>query len=176
MNHSVLKNIVSIVIDDCRNCLCLPPFGDLPCLESLELCWGSADVEYVEEVDIDVHSTRIRFPSLRKLVICAFRNLKGLVKKEGGEQFPVLEEMEIRWCPVFVIPTLSSVKKLVAYGTSQMQQVSGPYLIFGLLLPSVFAKTKKLLRSQKRCSKALQISNTWKLLCVMHSRVSLRKG
>uniref|UniRef100_A0A0V0HFR4 Putative ovule protein n=1 Tax=Solanum chacoense TaxID=4108 RepID=A0A0V0HFR4_SOLCH len=116
MNHSVLKNIVSIVIDDCRNCLCLPPFGDLPCLESLELCWGSADVEYVEEVDIDVHSTRIRFPSLRKLVICAFRNLKGLVKKEGGEQFPVLEEMEIHWCPVFVIPTLSSVKDLVVRG------------------------------------------------------------
>ncbi|WMV43261.1 hypothetical protein MTR67_036646 [Solanum verrucosum] len=105
MNHSVLKNIVSIVIDDCRNCLCLPPFGDLPCLESLELCWGSADVEYVEEVDIDVHSTRIRFPSLRKLVICAFRNLKGLVKKEGGEQFPVLEEMEILCCPIL---TLSS--------------------------------------------------------------------
>ncbi|KAG5592462.1 hypothetical protein H5410_042976 [Solanum commersonii] len=105
MNHSVLKNIVSIIISDCRNCSCLPPFGELPCLESLELSWGSADVEYVEEVDIDVHSTRIRFPSLRKLVIWDFRNLKGLVKKEGGEQFPVLEEMEILCCPIL---TLSS--------------------------------------------------------------------
>ncbi|KAG5568809.1 hypothetical protein H5410_064175 [Solanum commersonii] len=108
MNHSVLKNIVSITISDCRNCSCLPPFGELPCLESLELSWGSADVEYVEEVDIDVDSgfpTRIRFPSLRKLVIWDFCNLKGLLKKEGGEQFPVLEEMEILCCPIL---TLSS--------------------------------------------------------------------
>ncbi|KAG5592461.1 hypothetical protein H5410_042975 [Solanum commersonii] len=41
MNHSVLKNVVSILINDCKNCLCLPPFGDLPCLESLKLYWGS---------------------------------------------------------------------------------------------------------------------------------------
>uniref|UniRef100_M0ZR58 NBS-LRR resistance protein n=1 Tax=Solanum tuberosum TaxID=4113 RepID=M0ZR58_SOLTU len=106
MNHSVLKNIVSIVIYDCRNCSCLPPFGDLPCLESLELQLGPA--EYVEEVDIDIHSgfpTRIRFPSLRKLCIKYFRNLKGLLKRGGEEQFPVLKEMEICYCP---IPTLSS--------------------------------------------------------------------
>nr|WKW55433.1 Rpi-blb1 [Solanum bulbocastanum] len=108
MNHSVLKNIVSILISNFRNCSCLPPFGDLPCLESLELHWGSADVEYVEEVDIDVHSgfpTRIRFPSLRKLDIWDFGSLKGLLKKEGEEQFPVLEEMIIHECPFL---TLSS--------------------------------------------------------------------
>nr|AAP45190.2 Disease resistant protein rga-tr, putative [Solanum bulbocastanum] len=60
--------------------------------------------------------TRIRFPSLRKLDIWDFGSLKGLLKKEGEEQFPVLEEMEIKWCPMFVIPTLSSVKKLVVRG------------------------------------------------------------
>ncbi|XP_049386249.1 putative disease resistance protein RGA1 [Solanum stenotomum] len=119
INHSVLKNVVYIVIEGCENCSCLPPFGELPCLKSLMLDKGSADVEYVEEEDIDVHSgspTRIRFPSLRKLIIGKFHNLKGLLKKEGEEQFPVLEEMEIFWCPMFVIPTLSSVKKLVTFG------------------------------------------------------------
>uniref|UniRef100_A0A0V0HE98 Putative ovule protein n=1 Tax=Solanum chacoense TaxID=4108 RepID=A0A0V0HE98_SOLCH len=131
MNHSVLKNIVSIVIDDCRNCLCLPPFGDLPCLESLELCWGSADVEYVEEVDIDVHSTRIRFPSLRKLVICAFRNLKGLVKKEGGEQFPVLEEMEIRYCPILTLS--SNLRALTSLNISDNEDTSLPEEMFNCL-------------------------------------------
>ncbi|KAH0645649.1 hypothetical protein KY285_033692 [Solanum tuberosum] len=100
MNHSVLKNIVSIIISDCRNCSCLPPFGELPCLESLQLRKGSAEVEYVEE---NVHPGR--FPSLRKLVIRDFGNLKGLLKKEEGEQFPVLEEMEIEECPIL---TLSS--------------------------------------------------------------------
>ncbi|KAH0645643.1 hypothetical protein KY285_033687 [Solanum tuberosum] len=120
INHSVLRNVVSISIRGCENCSCLPPFGELPCLESLKLFRGSVDVEYVEDVDIDVHSrlpTRIRFPSLRKLVIWDFGNLKGLLKKEGEEQFPVLEEMIIHGCPMFVIPTLSSVKKLKVYET-----------------------------------------------------------
>ncbi|XP_049388464.1 putative disease resistance protein RGA1 [Solanum stenotomum] len=112
MNHSVLKNVVFIEIIGCKNCSCLPPFGELPCLETLMLSKGSA--EYV-----DVHSgfpTRRRFPSLRKLFIGEFDNLKGLLKKEGEEQFPVLEEMKIHLCPMFVIPTLSSVKKLVVLG------------------------------------------------------------
>nr|Q7XA42.2 RecName: Full=Putative disease resistance protein RGA1; AltName: Full=RGA3-blb [Solanum bulbocastanum]AAP45163.2 Disease resistance protein RGA1, putative [Solanum bulbocastanum] len=107
MNQSVLKNVVSIRIRGCENCSCLPPFGELPCLESLELHTGSADVEYVED---NVHPGR--FPSLRKLVIWDFSNLKGLLKMEGEKQFPVLEEMTFYWCPMFVIPTLSSVKTL----------------------------------------------------------------
>ncbi|KAL3330804.1 hypothetical protein AABB24_034564 [Solanum stoloniferum] len=112
MNQSVLRNIVSITIRGCENCSCLPPFGELPNLESLELHTGSAEVEYVEEDD---HPGR--FPSLRKLVIWDFSNLKGLLKKEGEKQFPVLEEMTIHWCPMFVIPTLSSVKTLKFYVT-----------------------------------------------------------
>ncbi|KAG5592450.1 hypothetical protein H5410_042964 [Solanum commersonii] len=121
MNHSVLKNIVSIVITECRNCSCLPPFGDLPCLESLELYWGCA--EYVEEVDIDVDSgfpTRIRFPSLRKLCITYFGNLKRLLKKEGGEQFPVLEEMEIRYCPILTFS--SNLRALTSLNISDNEE------------------------------------------------------
>ncbi|KAK4728186.1 hypothetical protein R3W88_021174 [Solanum pinnatisectum] len=112
MNHSVLKNVVSIVIIGCKYCSCLPPFGDLPCLKSLKLCSGSVEMEYVDSG----FPTRRRFPSLRKLIIGKFDNLKGFLKKEGEEQFPVLEEISIYWCPLFVIPTLSSVKKLVVHG------------------------------------------------------------
>ncbi|XP_049377853.1 putative disease resistance protein RGA1 [Solanum stenotomum] len=64
MNQSVLKKVVSITIRGCENCSSLLPFGELPCLESLELYTGSAEVEYVEE---DAHPGRL--PSLRKLVI-----------------------------------------------------------------------------------------------------------
>ncbi|XP_006352944.1 putative disease resistance protein RGA1 [Solanum tuberosum] len=113
MNHSVLKNVVSIEISSCANCSCLPPFGELPCLESLRLCWGSVDVEYV---DVDVDSGR--FPSLRTLVIVNFSNLKGLLKKEGEEQFFVLEEMIILYCPMFVIPTLPSLKVCMSDASS----------------------------------------------------------
>ncbi|XP_060207754.1 putative disease resistance protein RGA3 [Lycium barbarum] len=117
MNHSGLERVISIQISDCKNCSRLPHFGELPCLENLNLHFGSAEVEYVEEDD--VHSglpPRTRFPSLRKLGIWAFPNLKGLLKKEGEEQFPMLEEMTIWYCPMFVFPALSSVKKLKIWG------------------------------------------------------------
>ncbi|MCE3050524.1 Rho-type GTPase activating protein Rga4, partial [Datura stramonium] len=119
INHSVLEKVVSIRIKICKNCLCLPPFGELPCLESLELQYGSVEVEYVEEDD--VHSrfpTSRRFPSLKRLRIWFFHNLKGLVKEEGEEKFPMLEEMAILYCPMFVFPTLSSVKKLEVHGST----------------------------------------------------------
>ncbi|XP_060204999.1 putative disease resistance protein RGA4 [Lycium barbarum] len=119
INHSVLEKVVSIRIKRCNNCLRLPPLGELPCLESLELQYGSAEVEYVEEDD--VHSrfpTRRRFPSLKKLRIWFFRNLKGLMKEEGEEKFPILEEMAILHCSMFVFPNISSVRKLEVHGNT----------------------------------------------------------
>ncbi|KAH0642836.1 hypothetical protein KY289_033810 [Solanum tuberosum] len=121
MNHSVLKNVVSILINGCENCSCLPPFGELPCRESLELQDGSVEVEYVEDSRF---LTRRRSPSLRKLHIGGFCNLKGLQRMEGEEQFPVLEEMKISDCPMFVFPTLSSVKKLEIWGEADARGLS----------------------------------------------------
>ncbi|KAH0698613.1 hypothetical protein KY284_012828 [Solanum tuberosum] len=125
INRSVLEKVFSIRITSCKNCLCLPPFGELPCLESLELQYGYAEVEYVEEED--AHSrfpTRRRFPSLKRLCIWFFHNLKGLVKEEGEEKFPMLEEMEILYCPMFVFPTLSSFKKLEVHGSTNATGLS----------------------------------------------------
>ncbi|XP_006355884.1 putative disease resistance protein RGA4 [Solanum tuberosum] len=118
MNGSVLKNVVSIDIDSCKNCLCLPPFGELPCLESLCLFGGSVD--YIED---NVHGCG-RFPSLRRLVIKGFPNLKGLLQKEGKDQFPILEEMEIHDCPMLVFPTLACVKKLEVWGNTDATSLS----------------------------------------------------
>ncbi|KAF3650255.1 putative disease resistance protein RGA3 [Capsicum annuum] len=116
ISHSVLERVASITISHCKNCSCLPPFGELPCLESLELHYGSAEVEYVDEYDVDSgFPTRRRFPSLRKLVIRDFPNMKGLlIKKVGEEQCPVLEEGY--YVLPYVFPTLSSVKKLRIWG------------------------------------------------------------
>ncbi|KAM3397284.1 putative disease resistance protein RGA3 [Capsicum galapagoense] len=125
INHSVLEKVISISICNCKNCSCLPPFGELPCLESLELTFGCDEVEYFEEDDVHSGSpTRRWFPSLRKLHIKGFRNLKGLMKKEGEEQFPMLEEMNISSCPMFVFPTLSSVKKLEIRGKVDAESLS----------------------------------------------------
>ncbi|XP_059315134.1 putative disease resistance protein RGA3 [Lycium ferocissimum] len=115
MNASVLKNVVSIEIG-CENCSCLPPFGELPCLETLKLYNGSAEVEYIEEDNGHSGFPTIRFPYLKRLAIERFPNLKGLLRTVGEDQFSMLEEMEIWHCPMFVFPTLSSVKKLDVWG------------------------------------------------------------
>ncbi|KAM3322430.1 putative disease resistance protein RGA4 [Capsicum chacoense] len=123
INHSVLGKVVSIKIECCINCSVLPPFGELPCLEILELHKGSA--EYVEENDVQSGvSTRRRFPSLRELHISNFRNLKGLLKREGEEQFPVLEEIEIQYCPMLVFPNLPFVKILEISGEADARGLS----------------------------------------------------
>ncbi|XP_060216157.1 putative disease resistance protein RGA3 [Lycium barbarum] len=115
MNASVLKNVVSIEIGF-ENCSCLPPFGELPCLETLKLYNGSAEVEYIEEDNGHSGIPTIRFPCLKRLDIERFPNLKGLLRTDGKDQFSMLEEMEIWHCPMFVFPTLSSVKKLDVWG------------------------------------------------------------
>ncbi|XP_049376708.1 putative disease resistance protein RGA3 [Solanum stenotomum] len=120
MNASVLKNVVSIEIE-CENCWRLPPFGELPCLESLKLYKGSAEVEYIEEDD--GYSTS-KFPYLKRLAIERFPNLKGLLRSEGEEKFSMLEEMEIWHCPMFVFPAFSSVKKLDVWGEIDATSIS----------------------------------------------------
>ncbi|CAN4128055.1 unnamed protein product [Withania somnifera] len=143
MNHSVLKNVVSILINGCKNCSSLPPFAELPCLESLELQDGSAEVEYVE--DHDVYSglpTRRRFPSLRKLHTVGFCNLKGLQRREGEERFPVLEEMKISDCPMFIYPILSTVKKLGIWGEADARGLSSISNLSTLTSLKIFSNHK----------------------------------
>ncbi|XP_055820970.1 putative disease resistance protein RGA3 [Solanum dulcamara] len=143
MNHSVLINVVSILINGCENCSRLPPFGELPCLESLELQDGSVEVEYVE--DYVIHSgfpPKERFPSLRKLHIGGFCNLKGLLRTEGEEQFPMLDEMKISDCPMFVFPTLSSVKKLEIWGEADARGLNSISNLSTLTALKIFSNHK----------------------------------
>ncbi|XP_055820922.1 putative disease resistance protein RGA3 isoform X2 [Solanum dulcamara] len=143
MNHSVLINVVSILINSCENCSRLPPFGELPCLESLELQDGSVEVEYVE--DYVIHSgfpPKGRFPSLRKLHIGGFCNLKGLLRTEEEEQFPMLDEMKISDCPMFVFPTLSSVKKLEIWGEADARGLNSISNLSTLTSLKIFSNHK----------------------------------
>ncbi|PHU28844.1 Disease resistance protein RGA2 [Capsicum chinense] len=142
MNHLVLKNVVSILINSCKNCSCLSPFGELPCLESLELQDGSAEVEYVEDDDVHSGFPLKRFPSLRKLHIGGFCNLKGLQRTEREEQFPMLEEMKISDCPMFVFPTLSSVKKLEIWGEADARGLSSISNLSTLTSLKIFSNHK----------------------------------
>lgn len=48
MRDSVLKSIVKIQLSDCKNCLQLPPFGQLPLLQSLRIDEMDKVLEYLD--------------------------------------------------------------------------------------------------------------------------------
>jgi len=134
MNHSVLRNVASITIRGCENCSCLPLFGELPCLELV--CRVCWRSGYWCSFWIPYKK------KVRRLFIGEFHNLKGLLKKNNSLCLN-------RWR--FFIAICLFLQSFL-------------FIILGLLLPSILAITMKLLRSQKRFSKALQISNTLKSL------------
>ncbi|KAH7833476.1 hypothetical protein Vadar_006722 [Vaccinium darrowii] len=106
MRDSTLKNLVSIRLVECRNCLTLPPFGQLPSLQYLDI----TGMDYVEYIDDDFPGGGpVRgFPSLEQLSISDLPNLKGLSRKEGRDLLPRLGKISIENCPKLTLPCLSS--------------------------------------------------------------------
>ncbi|KAI8011304.1 Disease resistance protein RGA2 [Camellia lanceoleosa] len=80
MGDSILKNIVSIVLHSCRNCLELPAFGQLPSLRGLEI----SKMDYVEYIDnyFPGGSPVRGFPALEVLHISELPNLVGLSRRK----------------------------------------------------------------------------------------------
>ncbi|CAL5394443.1 unnamed protein product [Camellia sinensis] len=118
MRDSILKNIVSIVLHSCRNCLELPAFGQLPSLRRLVIC----NTEYVEYIDnYFPGGGPVRgFPSLEVLLISKLPNLVGLSREEGKELLPRLHEIYICNCPKLTLPRLSSPKLLTVSSSSNV--------------------------------------------------------
>ncbi|KAG5547166.1 hypothetical protein RHGRI_012993 [Rhododendron griersonianum] len=109
-----LKNIDLIELRNCKNCLKLPPIGQLPLLRRLSI--SSMDkVNYIDDDLPDGGPVR-GFPSLEVLTIRNLSSLKGLSRKEGKELFPLLHRMEIASCFNLSFRSLSSLKTLSVAG------------------------------------------------------------
>ncbi|KAG8382075.1 hypothetical protein BUALT_Bualt05G0038800 [Buddleja alternifolia] len=113
-----IENIIRIHIEDCPNCLRLPPLGDLRHLKFLRLR-NLVALEYVMENEVLQVGDQVKailFPSLVQLELYSLPNLKGLLLKEVGEEvgdiFPQLQKLEIEDCPMLILPALSSLKEL----------------------------------------------------------------
>ncbi|CAL5436114.1 unnamed protein product [Camellia sinensis] len=110
MGDSILTNMVSIALLDCRKCLILPAFGQLASLQKLMI----HRMDYVEYIDNDFpgEGPVRRFPSLEDLSIVDLPNLKGLSREEGRELLPRLHKISIKNCPKLTLPHLSSPENL----------------------------------------------------------------
>ncbi|CAL5394454.1 unnamed protein product [Camellia sinensis] len=118
MRDSILKNIVSIELHSCRNCLELPAFGQLPFLRRLQI----SEMDYVEYIDnyFPGGSPVRGFPALEVLRISKLPNLVGLSREEGRELLPCLQQIYIRDCPKLTLPRLSSPKLLKVWFPSNV--------------------------------------------------------
>ncbi|KAI8553453.1 hypothetical protein RHMOL_Rhmol05G0017400 [Rhododendron molle] len=120
-----LKNIDLIDLRNCKNCLKLPPIGQLPLLRRLSI--RSMDkVNYIDDDLPDGGPVR-GFPSLEVLTLNRLSRLKGLSRKEGKELFPLLRWMEITACSNLSFRSLSSLKTLSVVcpcGTAVLESIS----------------------------------------------------
>ncbi|KAG5547170.1 hypothetical protein RHGRI_012997 [Rhododendron griersonianum] len=120
-----LKNIDLIELKNCKNCLKLPPIGQLPLLRRLSI-WNMDKVNYIDDDLPDGGPVR-GFPSLEVLMLDNLSSLKGLSRKEGKELFPLLRGMEITGCPNLSFRSLSSLKTLSVVrpcGTAVLESIS----------------------------------------------------
>ena len=110
MGKPNFKNLCYIRLMDCRHSLQLPQLGKLQFLKRLEI-HNMNHVQYVDDESYDDGVAR-DFPSLEYLLLSCMPNLGRLSKKEGGDMFPCLSELEIAACPKLSFTSLPSVKKL----------------------------------------------------------------
>ncbi|KAI3445835.1 hypothetical protein Pfo_002500 [Paulownia fortunei] len=105
-----LPNLTMIELIDCRRCLHLPKFGQLPFLERLHL-QGMNSITYISEAFYGGVSEP--FPSLKYLT---FRDFPYLVKWSSiinGVPFPCLEKLVLDKCPKLTItPRFPSIQHL----------------------------------------------------------------
>ncbi|XP_054810966.1 putative disease resistance protein At3g14460 [Prosopis cineraria] len=97
MDAPYLPNLVSLWLYNCKYCFCLPPLGQLPCLNRLSI-WG---LKGIREIGSDFYGENLSiapFPSLEYLEIEDMGELEEW-KHFEGECFPRLKHMFIRSCP-----------------------------------------------------------------------------
>ncbi|XP_028116144.1 putative disease resistance protein RGA1 [Camellia sinensis] len=116
MRGSDLQNVVKIQLFGCNNCLQLPPLGQLPLLQSLQIDAMEEVVECIE----NEYPGGGGFPSLEELTVSNCPKLEGLSRKEGRELFPRLRKIFIGACPKLSFPHLSAPKELLLLGKCTM--------------------------------------------------------
>ncbi|KAK2636911.1 hypothetical protein Ddye_031703 [Dipteronia dyeriana] len=100
LGDSYFSNMVLLRLNNCNNCLHLPPLGQLPSLKALVI----EEMNGVEKVGAEFlgmnSSSAKPFPTLETLVFQGMLNWQEWISPEveGGE-FPCLQELCIRRCP-----------------------------------------------------------------------------
>ncbi|XP_021854636.2 disease resistance protein RGA2-like [Spinacia oleracea] len=111
----VLRNLVSLHIEDCGRCKNLPIFSALPHLRFLQL-WDLSTLEYIEIGDTDFPKQDY-FPSLESLVLANLPLFKGWSRESHDHlNLPRLVKLGVSGCPKLKsMPQLQSLESLEAH-------------------------------------------------------------
>nr|DAD35771.1 TPA_asm: hypothetical protein HUJ06_006411 [Nelumbo nucifera] len=137
MELSVYNKLVSLTLSNCKKCKFLPPLGQLPALESLEID-GLVEVKCVSHEfygDKNMDGSKKGF---QKLKFLTFKEMDGLEEWYGSEEgeFPCLKELVIKCCRKLskLPPLLPTVKELEIYSCDALTSLPRLQSVFKLRL------------------------------------------
>ncbi|KAI3841476.1 hypothetical protein MKW92_039232, partial [Papaver armeniacum] len=100
----LLPNLVHVVLEDCKRCECLPPFGLLPLLKVLRIY----RLNSVKSIGSEFYGDVSSFPSLESLTIGYMQDLVEWSDQVSSfssyfSSFPRLEELKVVHCPKLIL-------------------------------------------------------------------------
>ncbi|KAK9034874.1 hypothetical protein V6N11_076929 [Hibiscus sabdariffa] len=116
MMDLLVPNLVEISLQKCERCHQLPPLGKLQFLKALTI----VRMDALKHIDSNLYGeTESSFPSLEVLKIVIAPCLEEWTTANGGQHFPLLSSLTIRYCSKLVkLPMLQSLKELQIEGTN----------------------------------------------------------
>ncbi|KAJ0499502.1 putative leucine-rich repeat domain superfamily [Helianthus annuus] len=91
-------NLISVSLRGCKNCISLPPLGQLRSLKELYI----EDMDEVKAMGSELVGTSLSFPSLEVLKLKNMKRLEVWSTDSGVVSFPCLKRLVIRGCPNLV--------------------------------------------------------------------------
>ncbi|CAI0453378.1 unnamed protein product [Linum tenue] len=127
VGRSSFTHLLSIELNGCKYCSSLPPLGQLTSLRKLSI---KAFVEVVTVGPEFYGTTKIPFGSLKTLIFEQFPEWTEWIPYDGGQAFPVLEELFIKHCPSLgkTLPShFPSLERLEIRGCPELRLASVPW-------------------------------------------------
>jgi len=114
---SILSNLISLELRNCKKIVRLLLLGKLPSLKKLKL-FGMDNLKYLDDDESEDGMEVTVFPSLEVLILQSLPNLERLLKVERGVMFPCLSQLEIISFrdTKLRLPCLPSLKDLTVWG------------------------------------------------------------
>ncbi|XP_077225799.1 disease resistance protein RGA2-like [Tasmannia lanceolata] len=166
-----LQYLQTLKLELCRRLRNLPPLGQLPSLENLEIQRMDAVKQINQEFYGNNTLNGFSFPSLKRLSLSIMWSLEIWASVEKGGAFPCLNELKIEYCPkLTTLPCFVHLTSVLISHLDEMSSFPESFLRHGNALQHLQISYCKKLRSLPRelnnfvALKSLIISNCKELV------------